>query len=267
MFDRKTIAAALRTLKTNHGVNSLLADPLSNPKVAKNGKVSVLTAPMHLAPADLSGFNVCPQASQGCKAACLHTAGNPAYMANKERARIARTRAYFQDREAFLIVLVAEIESHVRRAQRKGMIPGVRLNATSDIPWERVQVPGMAMSIIEAFPEVQFYDYTKITKRALAHARGDFPRNYYLTFSATESNAYDVEKVLMKGGSVAMVFATKRGHALPEYHAGTADGAVLFKVADGDIHDYRPADPLGVIVGLRAKGDARGDTSGFVRPV
>jgi hypothetical protein len=40
-----------------------------------------------------------------------------------------------------------------------------------------------------------------------------------------------------------------------------------FPVIDGDRHDARFLDPAGVIVGLRAKGLARVDTSGFtIRP-
>lgn len=263
-------AAALRHLRSKgFKVSGLLAAPLSNPKVAKNGKVmGVLTAPLHLAPADLSGFNVCPMASAGCRAACLHTAGNPAYMAGKDTSRKAKTRAYMTERAAFMAVLTFEIAAHVRRAEREGMAPAVRLNATSDLPWERVRVTVDGTehaSIMDAFPGVSFYDYTKVTKRAVAWAEGRMPANYHLTFSRAEDNDAAVRAVLAAGGNVSMVVAVEPGqrtifdmsHTI--HHAGFDA-----PVTDGDLHDYRPADPKGCIVALRAKGDARQDRSGFV---
>lgn len=259
---------ARRVLK-DLGVNSLLADPVSNPKVAKNMKQGVMTAPLHLAPAKLSGFNVCPMATQGCIKACLHTAGNPLYMAGKRRARIARTRAYFKARNAFMIALAAEIEALQAKADAAGMICGVRLNATSDIPWERVPVPSLRCytgdvpgprprdhyaydNLMQAFPRVRFYDYTKRPNRK------NLPRNYKLTFSLAENNDAHASEAIQNGMNVAVVFDVKRNHPLPRYWG-------FYRVIDGDVHDYRPADPRGVIVGLRAKGKAIGDVSGFVR--
>jgi hypothetical protein len=258
-------AAARRHLRAaGHKINTLLADPSSNPKVAKNGKVvDVLTAPLHLAPFDLSGFQVCPQASTGCAAACLHTAGNPAYMAQKDISRKAKTVAYFKERDAFLALLVFEIEAHVRKCRKLGMECGVRLNATSDLPWEirKVTIDGYVFNLMAWFDgRVSFYDYTKITKRAIAWAEGRMPSNYHLTFSRTEGNDDDVSKVLNAGGNVAVVMSAERYKA-----AVQEEGWMWFvRVVDGDAHDYRPADPKGCIVALKAKGDARHDTSGFV---
>lgn len=240
-------------------VHTLLAAPSANPKVAKNAKLGVLTAPLHLAPADLSGYNVCPMASLGCKAACLHTAGNPVYMAQKLRSRLAKTRAYFEHREAFMALLVAEIAAVVRKADREGMAPGIRLNATSDIPWERVPVVVHGRrypNVMAVFPEVEFYDYTKRANRK------NLPANYSLTFSLAEDNDADALAALRNGMNVAVVFDVKRGRDLPaSFDLLGCD----VRVIDGDEHDFRPADDAGVIVGLRAKGDAIGDTSGFVR--
>ena len=246
----RTQAEAKRILKT-FGVSSLLAKPESNPKLAKGSKVGVLSAPLHLAPANLSGFEVCPKASKGCRAACLHTAGNPAYMAGKERARVARTRMYFQARDAFMACLVVEIQALVNRANKLNMEPAVRLNATSDIPFERVRVQGFS-NIMEMFPQVQFYDYTKRCNRK------DLPSNYHLTFSLAEDNDAEAMQALDNGLNVAVVFDVRRSKALPVAFFGR-------DVIDGDEHDFRPLDPQGVIVGLRAKGDAIGDKSGFVR--
>ena len=151
-------AAALRHLKAaGHPIHTILGKPESNPKVAKNGKLDVLTAPMHLAPYNLSGFQVCAQASAGCAAACLHTAGNAVYMAQKDASRNAKTVAYFKERDAFMAVLFFEIAAHARKANQRNMECGIRLNATSDLPWERrkVNVDGTYVFLMDYFPEVQ----------------------------------------------------------------------------------------------------------------
>jgi len=272
-------AAALRHLKAaGYPIHTILATPESNPKVAKNGKMDVLTAPMHLAPHNLSGFQVCPQASEGCAAACLHTAGNPAYMAQKDASRKAKTVAYFKERDAFMAVLFFEIAALERKANQRDMECGIRLNATSDLPWEKRTVslqygpdrPAHEVNLMQWFNGVQFYDYTKITKRAIAFAKGDMPENYHLTFSKTEDNDADCIKVLEAGGNVAVVCS------LPVYKTAKATGRLPYPydtpdAIDGDAHDYRPVDGDrrgnirgGLIVALKAKGDAKHDTSGFV---
>ena len=255
IYNFRSLADARRALRDAAGVASLLARPECNPKLAKGLKVGVMSAPLHLAPADLSGFEVCPMRTPGCTKACLHTAGNPAYREGKERARLAKTRLYFEQRDLFLAVLVKEIEAFERKADRANMICGVRLNATSDIVWERVAVyrDGERFdNIMSAFPNVSFYDYTK------RYNRRNLPKNYHLTFSLADGNDDDATEAMHRGFNVAVVFDVKRGHPLPEKYAG-------HDVIDGDLHDYRPIDGHNVIVGLRAKGDAIGDKSGFVR--
>ena len=257
---KKSTSNARRLLKGRFDVNALLTNADSNPKVAKNSEIlNVYTVPMHLAPASLSGFNVCPRASKGCIAACLHTAGNPLHMQAKHRARINRTRAYFEARTEFMVLLCAEIIKHLMKAEKLGMQLAVRLNATSDIPWEKVSftIGGEKFAnIMEAFPMVKFYDYTKRDNRR------NLPVNYSLTFSLSEDNDVAARRAIDNGMNVAVVFATNRTAELP-----TAFRLVdtTFPVLDGDVHDYRPADKSGHIVGLRAKGDARTDESGFVR--
>ena len=262
-----TKAEALRHLReAGHKFSGLLASPESNPKVAKNGKLGVLSAPLHLAPFNLSGFQVCAQASVGCSTACLHFAGNPAYMAGKDASRKDKTVAYFKQRDAFMAVLVFEIAALVRKAAKLGMEPAVRLNATSDLPWEirKVTIDGQSIGLMDYFAEVQFYDYTKITKRALAFARGNMPRNYHLTFSKTEDNDDAVIEVLSEGGNVAVVFASsdlaEQIDAMTRFWGGDGFPALI----DGDEHDFRPVDPMNSIVALKAKGDAKSDASGFV---
>lgn len=250
-----------RSILAKHRVRGLLADPTDNPKLAKSLGLKVLSAPLHLAPADLSGYQVCPMATAGCKKACLHTAGNPAFMAQKHKSRIARTRAFFRDRAAFMTLLVAEVEAHERRAKKRRMACAVRLNATSDVRWETVPCVRNGQTfpnIMTAFPAISWYDYTKL------HNRKGIPSNYHLTFSAAENNEHRAIDALQAGMNVAMVFAVTPHKPLPATY--NLDG-VPVKVIDGDTHDYRPADPRGVIVGLRAKGKARKDKSGFVRHV
>jgi hypothetical protein len=250
-----------RAILKSHGATRLLADPDDNPKLAKSLKLRVLTRPLHLAPADLSGFEVCPMRTAGCTLACLHTAGNPAFMRGKARARNARTVAYFKAREAFMVALVAEIEAHEKEARAKRYRCGVRLNATSDIPWEKVPCTRNGVTfanVMLAFPKVTFYDYTK------RHNRRGLPSNYSLTFSLAENNDANARAALEAGMNVAAVFNVTPKQDLPA--AFTIAGAA-FPVIDGDVHDYRPIDPRGVIVGLRAKGKARGDKSGFVRTI
>ena len=169
-----------------------------------------------------------------------------------QAARIRKTKYYFADRGAFMSQLVKEIQALERKAIRDSLSCGVRLNATSDIPWERVPVEGFK-NIMLMFPKVQFYDYTK------RHNRKNLPKNYHLTFSLAEDNDANAEKALLGGMNVAAVF---KGKILPN---SFTLGQTVAKVINGDEHDYRPLDPKGVIVGLIAKGRGRHDTTGFVR--
>ena len=269
----KTKAATLNILKAaGFPMASALSKPDGNLKVAKNQKVGVLSSPLHLAPASLSGFNVCPQASAGCIAACLHTAGNPAHMAGKHKSRIAKTKAYMTQRQAFVALIAFEIAALERKATAQGMLAGVRLNATSDIPWEAVgvEIDGQKFpNLMTAFPDVSFYDYTKVTKRAVKFGQGKLPPNYHLTFSRSESNESDCAKVLAAGGNVAAVYSLDLIKGLNENREKGINfdwhlGGVSAPTIDGDAHDFRPNDGRGVIVALKAKGDAKRDLSGFV---
>jgi hypothetical protein len=243
------------------GFVELLTPDGYNPKTKKGRARGYSTAILHFAPAELSGYNVCQYATAGCKAACLNTAGHggialdAAGLNDIQRARIARTRLFFLNRRLFNILLVRAIETHIRRARRNGLIPVVRLNGTSDLPWETLRLND-GRTVLETFPDIMFYDYTKHAGRAIANAAGAHPANYSLTFSRAESNHADVERVLSAGGNVAAVFAVKP-HQLPVLYQGLT-------VVDGDNDDLRFLDPAGVIVGLAAKGRGKRDTSGFV---
>lgn len=226
-------------------------------KTVKGEKDGVLTGVLYLAPHTLSGYQVCPKATDGCMAACLYTAGQGVY-SSVQKARLNRTRWFFEGRDSFMAVLVDDIKRLVRKAAKDGMVPAVRLNGTSDIAWEKiaVTVDGVKYrSLMEAFPSIAFYDYTKVLGRKLALS---LP-NYHLTFSLAENNDVFAELALKQGYNVAVVMAAKRKEAKPATWGG-------YPVVDGDTHDIRFHDPKGGhIVALFAKGKATKDSSGFVR--
>jgi hypothetical protein len=230
---------------------------IANPKTAKGERAGFLTAALHLAPAMVSGRNVCPHATAGCADACLNTAGRGA-LPQQQTARIRRTRFWARDRVGFMATLVDELERHERRATARGMRAAARLNALSDLPWERFPVKRGGETfphVFAAFPDVVFYDYTKwpVTKR-----RVDGIANYSLTFSLAENNDHHAADALAAGVNVAVVFAG----ALPERFSVAG---VEAPVINGDANDLRFTDPRGCIVGLSAKGRALKDRSGFVR--
>lgn len=215
-------------------------------KTRKGEKSGYLTGILYLAPSDLSGvINVCPNASAGCRAACLWSSGMGKFP-NVQLARTNRTKLFKTNRAEFLKQIRNDVALLIAIAEGKGMLPACRLNGTSDLPWEK-------FDIIQQFPDVPFYDYTKSEKRMNDYLAGKMPANYHLTFSRSESNHAAVERVIKKGGNVAVVFAGE----LPSRYMGR-------KVEDGDKNDLRFLDARGVIVGLTAKGKAKRDESGFV---
>ena len=217
----------------------------NNAKTVKGQKKGYKTAILYLAPSTQSGFQVCPMASEGCKKACLYTAGHGAF-SNVQQGRINKTRWFMQDRQSFLTQLRKEISNHIKNCDKKGYIPCVRLNGTSDISWENY-------NIIQAFPNVQFYDYTKIYKRALKYVNGQYPSNYHITYSLNEDNKKEAFEILKLRGNISAVFRKY----LPKTYQG-------YTVINADDTDLRFTDDNNVIAGLVAKGQAKKDYSGFV---
>lgn len=214
---------------------------VGNPKTQKGEKLGYLTGILHLAPARLSGYEVCASRSTGCTAGCLNFSGRGRFTRTQE-ARIRKTQLWFQDRDKFKADLIRSIEALERKAARENLTPAIRLNGTSDIMWERIWP-----ELFDRFSHIQFYDYTKHGNR------WDLPDNYDLTFSrAEQTGLWTVQETLKKGRNVAVVFDN-----LPDTWAG-------YPVTNGDETDLRFLDPKPSIVGLKAKGDARHDTSGFV---
>ncbi len=216
----------------------------TNYKTSKGEKLGILTGILYLAPAKISGYEVCPMRSAGCTAACLYTAGMGAF-SNVQQARIKKTKMFFEQREEFFKLLHKDIKSLIAKAKKENLVPAIRLNGTSDINWTRFK-------IFEQYPEVQFYDYTKM----LNHLTKDVA-NYHITFSKNESNDVDCKIALERGYNVAVVFNTKKGVSLPPTWND-------YPVYDGDDTDVRFYDPDNHVIGLRAKGMAKKDVTGFV---
>ena len=219
----------------------------ANPKIQKGTKLGYLSFILHLAPADLSGRETCPKRTAGCTAACLNTAGRGGMFKRGEttnmiqKARIRKTQYFFNSRQDFMLDLKHDIEKAIKMAGKLNLIPVFRLNGTSDLSWEKYDmIPGQ--NVFECFPTVQFYDYTKVLGRKTKM----YP-NYHLTFSKADGNDADVAEALMQGMSVVAV-----------YDAIPAD------VPSADETDLRFLDPKGVMLGLKAKGRAKKDLSGFV---
>tara|TARA_R100000030_G_C3252924_1_gene123453 strand:- start:1545 stop:2249 length:705 start_codon:yes stop_codon:yes gene_type:complete len=190
--------------------------------------------------------NICAMAETAkCHEGCLVSAGR-GQMSSVQRGRERKTLWYLSDRVGFMDALHNDISTFRRRQVKNDISPCVRLNGTSDIMYEK-------SGIMDYFFDVQFYDYTKIVKRAYA----DLPPNYHLTLSYSEADEEYAEEVLMAvadtGVNAAVVFRDR----LPDTFKG-------FRVIDGDKDDLRFLDPKGVVVGLKAKGKAKQDTSGFV---
>ncbi len=255
---------------------------VSNPKIMKGAKANYISGVLMLAPAFLSGYDVCAFKTEGCARSCLNTAGRGGMSAggagsaaeviaksNKvQKARVRRTEFLFSKThhstptpvvpDEFGTQLIRDINMLLAFAKQYKMKVGIRLNGTSDLLWERMPVHARR-NIFTHFPQIQFYDYTKFPKAQ----RTDIPMNYFLMYSWSEDPEAPRRAVdwINAGTNVAMVFSTRKGQQLPKYHAIAGR---QFQVIDADVHDLRFKDPRPVIAGLRAKGFARYDETGFV---
>lgn len=234
---------ALQTPTVNHKLLTY-----SNAKTVKGEKKGYLTAILYLAPHTvLEGQNVCPYATKGCSDACLYTAGRGRF-SNVQKARLRKSILWKENKEEFLASLNLEISKVRNKAERKGLIPAIRLNGTSDIPWEKY-------GIIQQFPELQFYTYTKWPLHARLKVGGGIPDNYHITYSWSDNPKSELyaRQWYKAGYNTAVVFSGPLPTSFMD-----------IPVIDGDETDLRFLDPTPVIVGLKAKGSAKQDTTGFV---
>lgn len=245
----KVTKKALVEVAKTYGCASLLSVNADS-KTVKGTKKGYLTGVMYLMPDDA----ICPVAKlAGCREACLVSAGRAAFTPGIGAARAGRTRLFFGNRDVFMSLLIVEIKALVRKAEKSGMIPAIRLNGTSDINWANVTHNGM--NIFEQFPTVQFYDYTK--SPAIVRAAASVG-NWHVTASYSEASVKYSSMITAAadkhGVNIAVVF---RGKHMPATFLGRP-------VVNGDDTDLRFLDESGVVVGLKAKGQAKKDISGFV---
>ena len=215
------------------------------------GNGEYLTAILYMTPYKTLGANLCPMAeTAGCLSGCLNTAGRGA-MNSVQRGRARKAEWFVRDRASFMAQLDTDLSRFVAYCRKRGVQPAVRLNGTTDIQWELIADEGLR-TIFQRWPNIRFYDYTKIANRRL-----NIP-NYHLTFSYSEASPVylrQAEKAMSRGMNVAVVFRDKE--RMPAFFYGR-------RVVDGDKNDLRFLDPRNVVVALYAKGNAKKDTSGFV---
>lgn len=233
VMKKLSYAKALREIGVTY-----LGGTSTSMKTRLSEEAGTLTYCVYLAPADMSGYNVCP-CSKWCRRFCLNASGLSCIdiLAGKnviQKARVLKTIAFFEKKEAFMTCLITEINRARNRAKREGLNFAVRLNGTSDIDPEEFVYEGKC--ILDIFPDVQFYDYTKVPARFRVAERHP---NYDLTFSFDGHNWKTGQKFIMKGGRVAVVFA----HELPKTFHG-------YPVISGNEYDMRFLDPAGTVIGL-----------------
>jgi hypothetical protein len=234
----------------------------SDAKTSKGEKLGYFTGIMYLAPHKVANgkTNLCGDATIGCTDNCLYSAGRGAF-SNVQKGRIDKTLEFLKDPKQFMVNVYKEI---VKLQKKHGQNLVIRLNGTSDLPFENIKVDlgdRYYSNIFEAFPNVNFYDYTKNPRRVLTNTIG----NYYLTFSRAETklNIEYSRNVLNEGKNVAMVFSKELHEQL------VRTGKIVYNnrevnVIDGDETDLRFLDMPNSIVALKAKGKAIKDNSGFV---
>jgi hypothetical protein len=234
----------------------------SDAKTSKGQKLGYFTGIMYLSPHKMANgkTNVCGDATPRCIDACLNSAGRGA-MNSVQTARVNKTLEFLENPKEFMVNIYKEI---VKLQKKYGNSLVIRLNGTSDLPFENIKVEledRYYSNIFEAFPNVQFYDYTKNPRRAMTNKIA----NYYLTFSRAETklNIEYSRNVLNEGKNVAMVFSKELHEKLVKM------GKIMYNnrevnVIDGDETDLRFLDMPNSIVALKAKGKAIKDNGGFV---
>lgn len=230
---------------------NLISNGNTNAKTIKNDKETYI---LYLSPYKLNdtGKNVCPFATKGCAAACLNSAGRGKF-SNVQKARRRKTNLFFQDPQKFTQGLALDLAKINNKALKENKEIFIRLNGTSDINFEKLLNRYLNISFAQ-FAGLKFYDYTKDKNKALEYSTNEKREKYRITYSRSEKDTdMDIKTLLNNGVNVAAVFA----NTLPKFYLN-------FPVINGDETDLRFNDQLGVIVGLKAKGDGKKDTSGFV---
>ena len=239
----------MENLKHYKPVKNLLSKGSTNAKTAKN---DIKTFILYLAPHNLNykGVTLCKDASVNCIKVCLNSAGRGAF-SNVQLSRINKANFYVSDKKVFLAQLLKEIKKEIKKASDKNEKIAFRLNGTSDIDFLYLLDKHFDFNVdLLQYDKVYFYDYTKSLPRAKRYQNYI---NYTLTFSKSESNQKQVDEAMNLGINIAAVFSNE----LPKTYKGV-------KVIDGDKSDLEMIKFKNIILGLKAKGKARKDESGFV---
>lgn len=246
-------------------VKKLLTAYNGNTKMRKSTRATsrYMIRILHLSPAAFFS-QICPNASPGCKASCLNFSGRGQWFKRGNKinpihlARIAKTRFFLTEQKRFMEKLARELETVLRFAKRKGKRLAVRLNGTSDIDWESIPLTHKGRqydNLMKLFPRITFYDYTKNLWRAEMYDLAIWPRNYNLVYSKKETDSTeDILGILENKMNVVVVF-----DKVPKEWLGQ-------RIINGDLHDLRlpSIDGKGKIIGVKAKGRAKHDKTGFV---
>lgn len=235
-------------MSTYKSVSKLLGKGVTNAKLRKSELDSFI---LYLAPASMSGKNVCPYASPECINLCLNDSGLASVYASIHESRLNKTFFMLHDRVNFYTQLLKEIRNADKLAKRKGVKFAIRLNGTSDLDHLQLIKNVCGVDCLTTFENIVFYDYTK----SIARVKKYINTNYHLTFSRSENNEMQCIEALKLGVNVAVVFSHKK--PLPSVFLG-------HEVINGDLSDYRPNDKKNCIVGLKAKGKAKKIKSNFV---
>lgn len=237
----------MSNLNSYKPVKNLLSPGATNIKTAKNDLETFI---LYMAPSTIvEGLNLCPFASEGCKKACLYSAGRGKF-SNVQLARINKSKFWGYNREGFYIQLGNELLKIHGKAKLNAHKIAIRLNGTSDVDHIDLLKRYTGINFLgDSYNNLLFYDYTKNYN----HIRKYQGTSYKITFSRSEVNELDAYRTLKDGGNIAIVFKND----LPETWKG-------YKVINGDLTDLRYFDPINVVVGLKAKGEAKKDLSNFV---
>lgn len=244
-----------RAIASGHSVTKLLG---TNNKLDKESERAYpyIIKGLSLAPANLSGYEMCPLRTADCTKACIGVkSGHNRFNAAKQ-AKINRTIMFVENTDAFMCLLRHELNNFTKYTMKHGKAGVIRLNTYSDVVWEK-KYP----EIFREFNHFQFYDYTKIPKRGPMYEDNpaDWPINYHLTLSYSGYNWDECSRWLEWGQNVAVVFKDCWDNPLPNYWNG-------YHVVDGDKDDCRWLEEPGVIIGLRTKGSVKNAGPFFVDP-
>ena len=179
----------------------------------------------------------------GCMDGCISNSGRALIFSSVNKSRQAKADFYEQDQALFIETLKRELSNFDKLCRKQGVQGVVRLNVFSDIQWEKHGIP-------QAFPNLFFYDYTKLAARL-----GKTPENYKLMFSYSGRSQYAKQVAIALKTDVPMVVVF-RG-PMPEYFLDRP-------VVNGDASDLDNVFAGRVVIGLKEKRTLVQADNGFV---